>query len=575
LVSRLLVDVNLTPSRWTQLIPKLDDLPVVLFDEAVNALEILARGGLGAEDQVAVRDSLRRVISHHAKFPDADWVLPAPQLERLRDVYSLLESDDPVERARLLFSYQPVLLDSTSGGWEERRQIAARRQDEAARSLVEVGGLEALFTLAKASEDPWTVGLAVARGGSEVSDVEVLTESLEASPEAVRSLALGLVSGRISERGEEWVNTVLADPSTHAWTDVMRGRMFILMPIGRQTWDRLSQETPEVQDAYWREVRVHGWGQEVPTEIVEAAVAELQRRGRFAAAVDLLGLYGSGANPAVIANALDLFATNGAEGEYSSSHLSYEIADLLSRLEPTPELSLNEIARLEWIFLELQGHGKFEALKLHEGLATDPALFVDVLKLAYREEVESEATSLKESDEEEAEGEEPVSPDQQSLASRAFKLLYEWRRPPGLDSEGRIDPVVVREWVGRVRELAAQEGRARAADHWIGQILVSLPEGDDGVRPPPVVRDLFEDLTSRELENGYYFGALNSRGMTTRASYEGGAQERELSRRYHADADATVSWPRTSRLLRALGDRYEAEARQEDSRAELNEEGIW
>jgi hypothetical protein len=56
---------------------------------------------------------------------------------------------------------------------------------------------------------------------------------------------------------------------------------------------------------------------------------------------------------------------------------------------------------------------------------------MEVLRLAYRsEDAEPSERADAESSQDEA---------RQALAGRAFRLLCEWRRPPGMDDEGRFD----------------------------------------------------------------------------------------------------------------------------------------
>jgi hypothetical protein len=89
------------------------------------------------------------------------------------------------------------------------------------------------------------------------------------------------------------------------------------------------------------------------------------------------------------------------------------------------------------------------------------------------------------------------------------------------------------------------------------------------------VRDLLEEVTSEDLEQGIYKGTFNSRGWISRALGEGGAQERELAERYHTYARLLNDrWPRTAGLMRQIAEAYVSDARREDTEAEL-EEDLW
>ena len=49
----------------------------------------------------------------------------------------------------------------------------------------------------------------------------------------------------------------------------------------------------------------------------------------------------------------------------------------------------------------------------------------------------------------------------------------------------------------------------------IRQVLVSGPADPDESWPPEAVRDLFEELQSDEMEEGFYAEVLNRRGAAT------------------------------------------------------------
>jgi len=570
IVDRLLEDALAEPMRLSDLIERLDDLPRDSFDQVTGALSAVDAGSLPIEVRSDVGRALRKLISRHCEFPEADWAMPAADVARLIELHAQFADEDPVAEVKHLFARHPLLLEATAGGWQERLRIVSDRQVEGLRLVFDSLGLDGIFTLAESAEDPWAIGQAAVRGELGVDASLLLASSLDAST-SLQHMALGYIGARVAATDDKWIRVLLATPDTRSWTDQMRGRLLVMLPFTLETWALLETEAPGVQDAYWREVRVHGWGHDIPVQVIEAAVPQLQARGRVAAAVDLLGLYGRAASPVIIADALEQLARRGPELEGYLQQIAYEVGELLSGLEPSEELPLDQIVQLEWIYMNLRGHGEFQARHLQEGLAANPRFFVELLKLAFRPMTSDDDTH----DDEGEHLDDDIDEERRRRASNAFRLLYDWRTPPGLDPDGSLNPQTFRDWVAAVRELAAADDRAEIADEVIGQVLVHLPEGADGIRPPEVVREIFEEVESRHLENGYVMGILNSRGVTSRGLTEGGVQERTLVGRYRADADAVAAWPITSRVLRAVAASYEADAQREDRRSELHEEGIF
>ena len=99
--------------------------------------------------------------------------------------------------------------------------------------------------------------------------------------------------------------------------------------------------------------------------------------------------------------------------------------------------------------------------------------------------------------------------------------------------------------------------------------MATAPEGQDGVWPCEVVRDVLEDIRSDNVMNGARTGAFNSRGVHWRG--EGGDQERALAQKYRSWEKALrLTHPFVaSELLGAMAKGYERDAADEDNSASI------
>ncbi len=122
------------------------------------------------------------------------------------------------------------------------------------------------------------------------------------------------------------------------------------------------------------------------------------------------------------------------------------------------------------------------------------------------------------------------------MARRGYELLDSWRVVPGVE-EDSVDSDVLESWVAEARELLREADRSEIGEQRIGHILRYAPKGSDGLWPHEAVRDLLEEIESRDVETGLAIELRNSRGVTTRAPLEGGGQERELVAQYSDAAD--------------------------------------
>jgi hypothetical protein len=563
---RLVADVNEVASRWVQLIPRLDDFAGVHFDAAANSLTQFANTNLDQSDRDSLAGALRRLVAHHAEYPQTEWFMGAEKLERLKGILPQLEDSDPIRGNTWLFAWDTRLPDASGGGWEERVGLVEERRAATVGNISGQRGVEGLLSLARAVDDPWSVGSAAADADLQVPETELLEVILDSTEESLSVMGQGYVAGQTAGGGEAWVRATLESDQAKTWSPGQRGSLLVNLPLGNDTWAFVNAETPETQDEYWRRVPIVGRGQDVPRHVIEETATNLQDHGRYAAAVDLIRLYG--ADSEVVATALERFAENGPENPYVIDRLAWAVTSLLDSLDESPTVSAERIALLEWVFLGLRQYGDDRPRFLERRLATYPRFFVELLELVFKAEGEEEPRS-EEAGTEDAER-------QRQLARRAMELLSRWSTPPGLSQDGIVDAEAVRQWISEARELAAEVGRQRVGDEYIGQILSKLPDGSDSFPPHEAVRDLFEELRNGDIETGYFMGVLNDRGITSRSLTEGGDQERRIQARFReASLQLRVRWPTASRILGELAARYEHEARDEDVRAQLHDEGIW
>jgi hypothetical protein len=123
--------------------------------------------------------------------------------------------------------------------------------------------------------------------------------------------------------------------------------------------------------------------------------------------------------------------------------------------------------------------------------------------------------------------------------------------------------------VTKGRRLLAESGRTTVGDLVIGEVLTCLPPDPDGLWPAEPVRDLVEDLSSPEFEEGLHTGRFNSRGMTFRDPADGGDRELLLAAQHRGWAERVSDrWAPTEAFLRAVADHYDEWARREDDQSE-------
>ena len=537
--------------RWAQLVDHLGDLPVDQRDRMVAALEALPAEGMPHAGRVALWDALTEFVGKHRAYRDARWSLDDEALRPLDAVARRLEPDDPVERHAWLFDWRPHLPGADRDDYDAQQRILAQARRDAVAATLEVAGWAGIERLAGAARLPEEVGwhagsLTAGRFTAQV------VERLDSAGE-LRRFAAGWVRARVVTEGDEALACLRT--KMPGWPG--EAQTAFLLALGRHeaVMDLLGGVERPVRDAYWSAVDPAALLATDP----ELATGELIAHNRGWAALDFLSLLclpdqsRSGPPPDLIRAALDAVLEGAPDENTRGVSAGYEVGLLLDQLEQQGA-DAQTMVRYEWAFFTLlQDHRQPRAL--HWALAEDPDFFVELVCHVYRASSDrgSEATREREA----------------AIARNAHSVLTDWRRVPGSDDAGAIDPARLRTWVRRVRLLLADRDRAVVGDQQIGQVLARSGPGADGLWPAEAVRELLEDLGSRDVEIGLTIGRHNARGGTTRGLYDGGRQERALSRQHREWSHAVMDeWPRTARVLAELADDYEREARREDAEAQ-------
>ncbi len=539
-------------SRWAQVVPNLDDLSRENFERISLGLEQAVRGidAPPADARLlwrALDSEVRRQKEHEPQF----WSLQPDQVKRLEEILDLLPSPGAASKQAELFGWWPQIegLDRSN---ENFRSEWHRLQVEAMSEILAAEPIE-FRELVDLAENPYGIGHILAEWPSDEHD-SLMLDWLDSDNEARAQVSRGYLSWRANaEGGQSWVEAKLNDLEQ----DDDRALALALLLETDVAITLLDRVAPELAARYWK--KVNPW--RVAPENARTAFERLLAVGRSVSALSLLEftskreedgaatgfeladaqaalgmiLRGEGAEPIgadgprIIAAALDFVEARGADR--------------------------GALATLEFYFFVLIKHSSHHPAALFGLLRDTPSEFVNLVKMATRGD-DDEETQV-----------------DNGLATLAWQVLREWRQLPGTDgTHWDAQPDSLREWVVSAREMLAASGRTKIGDQQIGQILATGAGSASEGWPCNAVRDLLEELASREIDRGFYSSARGARGMWTKSIYEGGDQERELAQRFRTRAEECRDWRRTSRLLRAIADAYERESRNEDSSAKWDED---
>jgi addiction module HigA family antidote len=547
------------------LIESLQSLPDEDKEKVWDRIKEWIASGPSDDQKAALRERIRRYAltrrSRHRK-------LGSRTKDNAKEISELLLPSDPVVRHHWLFARQWVdessdEIEDEKFDHEKREAKIAKLRADAVAEVWKATGYEGIVRLCESGEASHLIGgflVAVIGTGKDAADFvsRLISEPQDRSPAYIESCASGFLSGMDDATRDDFLKSLVMSFESEGFSGVNKiVRLMTCAPFGKATWRRLDSLNPELQTRYWKECRPF-WNRHEPDELEEIIdrllLVNRPRAALFAVHLDLKKVDSNR-----LMRLLREVATNGSEpaGHYRID--PYEIARAFKVLDSRPEVSGDEVAQLEFLYLSVLDHEERGIPNLERQIAQSPALFVQALGLSYKRNDDGEDPPEWKIGNEEA---------RKNAASQTYRLLRKAKRIPGTKDDGTIDVSALKAWIIEVQALGKKYAREEVADSVIGELLSKSRPGEDGVWPPEPVRQALEETGTEKMAVGMAIGRYNQRGAHFRGP--GGDDERALAAQYRGWAQkVSLDSPFTSRLLERIARDYEREAEREDTDATL------
>lgn len=515
-------------------------------------------GTAGEAAKAALRERIRRfAFTRHGRR----LKLGEATRDRAREAYESLRPHDPVIRHGWLFADEWVQESADELGEElfdfrKRDELIDQLRREAMTEIWGGSGFEGIRRLLSDAGAAGTVGRYAA----------TCISAEERQAEFIR-YCLGL-TGDLRSKADSCVQGFLLAFDDDRRTAILRGaaerlsgadqpRLFMCAPFREATWRLVDRYGADTRTAYWNDVHPT-WARPTPAELTEI-IDRLLAAKRPRAAFHAVHMSFDDIETSRLKRLLRDVATVNAEPAGHFKLDRYHISEALSSLDGRAGVTRDEMAQLEFLFIDALDHGGHGIPNLERQIAESPAVFAQAVALAY-----------KRADGGEDPPESRIDNSEQRVAAAmaAHSLLDQIGRIPGTDEGGRIDSAALSDWLADVRRLCREQARLVFGDQCLGQVLAKAPKGDDGVWPCQAVCEAMEEIASPEIAKGFQIGVQNSRGIHWRG--EGGEQERELAATYRAWAERLrFDYPYVGGVLEEIASSYEREAGWQDSEASI------
>ena len=481
--------------------------------------------------------------------------------ERARATYAKLRPLDPVMRHGWLFAKQWVeeSADEVADDqldYEKRDQRVHTLRTDALKEIWDARGFEGISQLLSDSEAAQTIGryaaLCMTR---EHESPEFIRRCLATEPERHRVID-GCVEGFFASMEGTACATIVADVLKDA-TAAQIVRLFRCLPFTQENWRLLDRYGEEIRKRYWQEV-VPSWSRHTDAEMMEL-IDKLLEVKRPRAAFFAVRINCDRVETSSLKRLLQAIPTEGEEAEGTYQLDSHHIAKALTSLHGRTGVTSDELAQLEFLYLEALEHSDHGIPNLERQISESPGLFAQAVALTYKRTDDGQ-------DPPEWRIEDPER--RSAVASTTHSLLDRIKRIPGTADDGTINTEALMQWLMEVRRLCAQLGRAETGDECIGELLSRGPADKDGIHPCLAICEAMETIASPRIGQGFAIGVYNARGAHFRVA--GGEQERQLAAQYRAwGIRRALEYPYVGSVLERIAVSYDRDAEWHDSDAQV------
>lgn len=539
-------------------------LPKSTFDSIIEDLKNNV-DRISPEKRAEAYEKLFEIICRHKRFPNAEWALPEEAIRKLEELLQRFAPDDPVNKNKILFNEYPYyIVCQPDIEYEEAERIIEERRKSALEEIWKKQGAKGINRLVEITKFPDAIGylLAISSFLDEIEDI--VLQWLDSKNEKLSEAAQAYIYTKYNQDKE--YSQIVFEKYKTKWDSNKWAKFCLALPFTPETLDFIQNFPHKVEKIYWKNIQ-NFYRFEGSKEQAELVIRKLLENGRPIAALNAASQYlhtiakESGLDVDLLAEVLERVALN-PENLKLEQISRYHIDKIFDYLQQCSEIDQKCLARLEWLYVpyfwQNKSHAQVRPVTLIKEVLNNPDLFVWLIGLAFKSPIEGESLDLS-------------SEQRKRLAENVYFLLDMIDKLPGQSGED-IDPTKLIEWTKHAREKCEQEDLLPICDEEIGRILSHAPHGKDGIWPHEAVRDVIEEISSKEMERGIEIGIYNQRGIVAKSLGEGGKQERELAEKYNQFADALkLKWPRTAAMLKRIAKKYVHYARMEDSRSELDD----
>ncbi|MBN1698233.1 MAG: hypothetical protein JW881_12025 [Spirochaetales bacterium] len=530
------------PSRIKDLVENLDNLPESSFDRILRHISSKQVTSLPENERLPIWISLKQCARKHRRYADTQWALDAVSVSKIEAAAKKIAPESPEGRYRELFINRSNYLYESNSDIQEQNDKLNEKRQKAVQEIMDKDGINGIIAFTHTVESAEQVGWALGAIANDEIDTYLLPEFLTDKTEKIKRFISMYILNRYCIYRWEWVDGL----NRSHWTMDHNCQFLMCLPFVIDTWHRVTKWLNEDENQYWKKVNVNPYDSD---DDLVFAIDKLIEAGRPQKAIDCLCYRKYKKLP------LDRDRTmkalfNAISSEESSAYIdSLNAIELIKELQNDPEADPNDLFKIEWAYLPLlDSHHDAEPKFLEKQLASNPGFFCELIQLVFKSSKE-EKNDIN------------INEGSKNIAENTWRLLHNWKRPPGMNENGNFESKYFKSWLEIVKEKCRESGHYEVAMRKIGEVLVYCPADKEGLWIDKDIARMLNEKDADPMRRGFNTEVYNSRGF--HAVDPKGKQEREIAGKWREKAYAVDNegFARFAASLRELAGSFEREAR--------------
>ncbi|MEG2235196.1 MAG: ATP-binding protein [Clostridia bacterium] len=526
--------------RLCDLVDLMDDLPKNMFEMIMIKISQKDIKKLSENKRYVLWNHMEDFINRHIKFADAKWSLPKEVLSKIEKLANELKpSSSLIYNKRFFRKDSWTLYDDRA----DYKKAEKKLYDLRVNIIKEINSInfESVIEFVNAIEDTYVAGICYAEILNKTKDEEKVLSYLDSKKEKETSFAKGFVYKKHLIYGYDWLNEF----NIEKWSDSKKVNLLITLPSNQTTWDLVLKYLNDNQIIYWKIVDIRFVDENIN---INYPMERLIYAGRPAVAISIINFSIRNNKTLEYDRNLAVTALNDIlvkQDELNSLDI-YHIRDVIKDLQNSNVPKTN-LFQIEWAYLNLltDSHDDGRPITIERELSENPEKYNEILSLAYKKHglTKEEAEVVDE-----------------KIATNAYRLLNQWKIPPGLDDKGVINKIKLNNWYDKMKEICTQSDRLEVGLLNFGHVLYYSPEDKSGLWIDKNVAEILDDNASNIIRDGFRTEVFNSLGAIN--IDKDGAVYDNLADKYEEKAISIekAGYSRIATLMRSLSDSYRNQA---------------